>query len=371
MNSMPQVRHALEALEQIAPKRYAFSFDKVGLQVGDPSANLERGVVSLDRSLGAIRFAAEYGAQMLVSHHPLIFEPISTVLQTSHVGRTVLELARKDIAFAAAHTNWDSAKGGINDALCSLFDLDQVVPFGFAAQVRRLKVVVFCPADAAEKVIDAASEAGAGDIGEYSRCAFTAPGTGTFLGSSDSHPAVGEPGRVERAEEVRVEMVLPETKARAVGRAIRRVHPYEEPAFDFFVLAPDEEQPAGRIGMLKEPMSLGQFVTLANKTLDTASWAWGNPDRQVRKLAIVGGAADTEWRSAREAGADAFLTGEVKQHIGLEVVEEGFAVVASGHYATEQPGCVLLRDRLAEAMPEVEWLLYAPPPGFAGRPFSG
>src|SRR5437879_2504992 len=120
---MPQVRHAIEALDRIAPKRFAFSFDKVGLQVGDPAANLKLGVVALDRSLGAVAFAKEHGAQMLVAHHPLIFEPIASVLHTSHVGRTVLELARGNIAFAAAHTNWDSARGGINDALAAMLGL--------------------------------------------------------------------------------------------------------------------------------------------------------------------------------------------------------------------------------------------------------
>ncbi|HWA82839.1 MAG TPA: Nif3-like dinuclear metal center hexameric protein, partial [Fimbriimonadaceae bacterium] len=98
---------------------------------------------------------------------------------------------------------------------------------------------------------------------------------------------------------------------------------------------------------------------------------WGKPDRPIKKLAVVGGAADSEWRDARQAGADAFLTGEVKQHVGLEVVEEGFAIIASGHYATEHPGCRALRDRLAEAMPDVEWLLYEPEPGLAGRPVWG
>jgi dinuclear metal center YbgI/SA1388 family protein len=358
----------MEALERLAPRRYAFSFDKVGLQVGDPSAELTTGVVSLDRSLGAVAFTAEHSAQMLVAHHPLIFEPLATVLQTSHTGRTVLELARKNIAFAAAHTNWDSARGGVNDALASIFGLADVKPFGSAASVKRLKVVVFCPEDAVEKLIDAASEAGAGQIGEYSRCVFTSPGTGTFLGSGDSNPAIGEAGQIEDAPEVRLEMVLPEARARAVAKAIRRVHPYEEPAFDFFLLQADEEQPAGRVGLLPNPMPLQELAALSDERLHTRSWAWGDPGRLIRRVAVVGGAADGEWRDARGAGADVLITGEVKQHVGLEAAEEGFALIGAGHYATEQPGCAALRDRLAAEMPEVEWLLYAPEPGFSGRP---
>jgi dinuclear metal center YbgI/SA1388 family protein len=366
---MAQVRHAIEAIEKIAPKRFAFPFDKVGLQVGDPSAELRRCVVSLDRSLGAVSFAKEIEAQLLVAHHPLIFEPLSNVLQTSHAGRTVLELARHDIAFTAAHTNWDSARGGINDALAALLGLQEVSDFGSAAQVQKLKLVVTCPPGSAQVLVDAASEAGAGLIGEYSRCAFSSPGTGTFLGSDSSEPAVGERGRIEEVEEFRIEMVLPESRARAVANAILRVHPYDEHAYDFFLLAPVAEQPAGRIGAL-EPITLRQLVSLANTRLDTATWAWGDPERKVRKLAVVGGAADSEWRQARDAGADAFLTGEVKQHVALEAAEEGFAVLACGHYATEHPGCAWLRDRLALELPEIDWQLFVPRPGMHGRPFS-
>lgn len=170
---------------------------------------------------------------------------------------------------------------------------------------------------------------------------------------------------------MRIEMVVPEAKAGAVSRAIRGVHPYEEPAFDFHQLAADEEQPAGRIGVLQEAMSLAQLVQQIDRELDTASWAWGSPDRPIRRVAVVGGAADGEWRDARQAKADVLVTGEVKQHVGLEAAEEGFAIIAAGHYATEHPGCVTLRDRLAVELPDVEWLLYEPPAGSSGRPFIG
>jgi dinuclear metal center YbgI/SA1388 family protein len=367
---MAQVRHAIEAIERVAPKRFAFPFDKVGLQVGDPNAELQRAVVSLDRSLGAVAFAREVDAQLLVAHHPLIFEPLASVMRTTHVGRTVLELARNGIAFSAAHTNWDSARGGINDALAALLRLKDVEEFGSAAPVARLKLVVMCPASATRAVIDAASQAGAGLIGEYARCAFFQSGSGTFFGSGSSKPSVGKPEQVETVEETRIEMVLPEASAAAVARAVALAHPYEEPAYDFFALAPHSEQPAGRIGLLPEPLSLTQLVKHANASLDTASWAWGDPEMVIRKLAVVGGAADSEWRNAKDAGADAFLTGEVKQHVALEAAEEGFAVLACGHYATEHPGCAVLRDRLALELPEVDWQLFVPGYGASGRPFT-
>lgn len=130
---MPTVREILAQLEIVAPARYAFSFDRVGLQVGDPDAGVRKAVVSLDRSRAAVRFAKEQGAQLLLAHHPLIFRPIDAVLAGDAVGQTIIELLRSDIAFVAAHTNWDCAEGGVNDTLAELLGLSDVRSFGMSS----------------------------------------------------------------------------------------------------------------------------------------------------------------------------------------------------------------------------------------------
>lgn len=363
-----RVREVLAALETVAPVRYAFSFDKVGLQVGDPEAEVTKAVVSLDRSRAAVAHAREIGAQLLLAHHPLLFSPLNQVLANDHVGRTVLDLAGANIAFVAAHTNWDSALGGVNDALADILSLRDLKSFGFAEKVDRLKLVFFAPADAADRLVDALSAVGAGVIGNYRRCAFRSEGTGTFVGGEGSHPAIGEPGKVETVPEVRIEMALRGDQKRIVERTLREKHPYEEPAYDFLVLPAIPEQPAGRVGHLESPVSLAEFAASVETSLDTKAWTWGAPARKIRRVAVVGGAADGEWIAAQCAGADVLVTGEVKQHIAVEAAESGFALIAAGHYATEQPGAAALRDRMAEICSAVEWHLFTPAPGFAGRP---
>lgn len=367
---MPTVGDVLRVLEEIAPARFAFSFDKIGLQIGSPDQPVSRAVVSLDRSLGAISFAREQGAQLLLSHHPLIWDPLKRVLLNQHVGRSVAELLKADIAFIAAHTNWDSARHGINDALASVLGLEEVSDFGTASEVPMLKLVVFTPAEAVDAVIDAASAAGAGRIGNYERCAFTSEGHGTFLGNDEANPTVGEKGRIEVVPEVKIEMVLPQERATAVEKAVRTAHPYEAPAFDLLPMRNLHEQPAGRMGVLAQPMSLREFVTHVDARLETRSEAWGDPEKRVRKIAVVGGAADGDWVSARNQGADVYLTGEVKQNVALEASESGIAILASGHYATEQPGCEALRETMAQRLREIDWGLFTPAPGLHGRPFT-
>jgi hypothetical protein len=100
------------------------------------------------------------------------------------------------------------------------------------------KLVVFVPAEALDAVRDALFAAGAGRIGEYERCSWYTAGTGTFLAGAAASPAIGEPGREERVSELRLETVYPIDCEEEVVAALSAAHPYEEPAFDLYPLAP-------------------------------------------------------------------------------------------------------------------------------------
>jgi dinuclear metal center YbgI/SA1388 family protein len=366
---MATVQTVLDALEKLAPSSTAFSFDKVGLQVGEADAPVASGAVALDCSEGLFELAKARGAQVLVCHHPLIWEPLATINSSTRAGRLATRLIREEMAFIAAHTNWDCARGGINDELARLLGLRDVRAIGGSAEERFLKLAVFVPKGSEEGMIEALSSAGAGLIGMYERCAFMSEGTGTYRGLPDSNPAIGQAGRIERAEEIRLEMRLPAATQPAVEAVIRRVHPYEEPAYDLFPLQPVQSSPITRIGGV-ERATLSDFQARVDRTLATRCWAWGDPRKPIERVAVCGGAADEEWKAALSQGADAFLTGEVKHHLAIEASEAGIAMLAAGHYATEHPGCAALARALEADVPEVEWTLFEPPPGVAGRPIG-
>jgi dinuclear metal center YbgI/SA1388 family protein len=365
---MPSVRGILSAFLEFAPWGLAFEGDRVGLQVGDPDAEVAKGVVALDRSLGAVRFAAGLGAQLLVTHHPLLWEPASSIRMDDHVGRTVLELARTGIAHVAAHTNWDCATGGVSDLMAAALRLRDVRRGGAARQAPAYKLVTFVPGGDVDRLIGALSEAGAGEIGAYVRCAFMAPGLGTFYGTEGTNPAAGQAGRIERVEEVRLEMLAPAGRIGCIERALLDAHPYEEPAYDFVVLRPAAGQGSLRTGTLPTPAALGELAAAVDRAFATRCWSWGDPGAGIERVTVAGGAAGREWRAALEAGAQAFVTGEVRHETALEATEMGLAMIAAGHYATENPACRMLLDELARAVPEVAWTLYEPPPGLHGRP---
>lgn len=365
---MAYVQEILDALDRVAPSRLAFSWDKIGLQVGSRDTLVERAVVSLDRSRGAILYAVEENAQLLLTHHPLIFDPLPSVTADTYEGRAIQTLMFYGISHVSAHTNWDAATGGINDTLASLLGLTDVRSFGSSAGADELKLVVFAPTDSADSIVDACAQAGAGAIGNYRRCAFLGQGQGTYEAGPDANPAIGNAGERSTVEEARIEMVCHSSLVNPVVRALRSAHPYEEPAFDLIPLKTGYGQAMGRIGALAEPLSLQEFAARVDSTLGTRSQAWGRPEKHIQNVAVVGGAADGEWQKAKSAGADVLVTGEVKQHVALEAADSGFAILASGHYATEHPGCSSLRDRMAEEVPDVEWSLFEPEPGYHGRP---
>lgn len=365
---MSDVQDVLDALERIAPARFAFNWDKIGLQVGNRETPVERAVVALDRSMAAIHYAIEENAQVLLTHHPLIFDPIPSVTMDTYEGRAIHRMIFYGISHICAHTNWDAGDGGINDTLATLLDLQEVSPFGSSAGADNYMLVVYVPEANLQAVIDACSSAGAGVISDYQRCAFYSEGKGTYEAGDHTNPAVGKAGERSTTDEIRLEMLCPAHVAKPVITAMLAAHPYEVPAYDLLVMAKGIAQALGRIGTLPEPISFAGLCEQIDLKLSTRCLGWGSPNREIRRVAVVGGAADGEWRSAQAAGAQVLITGEVKQHVALEASESGFTIVAAGHFATEHPGSAALRDRMALEIPDVEWLVYEPLPGFSGRP---
>lgn len=366
---MTSVADVLRSLNQAAPPEFAFEWDRIGLQLGDPAAAVSRAVVALDVSPDSVETVEKASAQLLLTHHPLIWDPWAKITSQEPMGDLALRLARLGCASLAAHTNWDCAPGGINDVLAERLGLTDIHPFGPAPTCDQLKLVTFVPEASAEAVIEALHEAGAGKIGEYERCAFLSPGTGTFRGSHQSRPAVGEPGRVERVAECRIEMRVPARQQAACEAALRATHPYEEPAFDWVVLQPEPQVPLGRIGSI-DPAPLNEWSREVESRLGHPILVWGDPQKVIQRVAVIGGAADGEWRSAQAAGADAFLTGEVKHHVSVEAGWADFPILAAGHFATENPGMLRLAEILKSKHPEIDWQFHQPTPGHSGRPLA-
>jgi len=333
------LRQLAEALETHAPSALAEAWDRSGLQVGDPEHVVTSVLVALDPSPAAVAAARAAGADLLLTHHPLLLRPLDRIdLSTPH-GHVVSELLCGGIALYAAHTNLDRAKGGVNDALAGVLGLADVEPLGVGeAQV---KVVVTVPVGYEAPLLSALFAAGAGRVGAYRNCSFLGRGEGTFCPQAGATPFLGEVGRSETVAESRVEVAAPRARLAAVQRALVQAHPYECPAVDVYDLRdPAATGALGRVGRLPEPVPLEQWVAAAGRALGVVGVRWvGAPDTVVRRVAVCGGSGAEQWRPAQRAGADVLVTGDLKYHTALDVAAAGFAVVDVGHGPGE--ACVL------------------------------
>jgi dinuclear metal center YbgI/SA1388 family protein len=351
-------------LDGIAPYRWAFPFDRVGLLVGTSSQPANRLAVTLDPSVEAVEFCLANGVEALIAHHPIIWDPIAQLGPQEAVVKAV----RGGLAVFGFHTNWDAGPGGINDTLAELLELTQIRPIGQSVPLEVVKATFFVPSEDADSVLRAAAAAGAGEIGLYTHCSFQVEGEGTFWGWEGSRPAVGESGRLERVTEKRLEMVVPKDKVAEVKAAIRAVHPYEEPAFDFQALLGWNSPPIARIGALEEGKSLEAFARQVGRNLGLMPEVWGDPHRPVKNIAVCGGAASDEWRSALKEGAEVLVTGEVKQNHAVEALEAGVALIQAGHHQTEHPGMAAL-GRLLQSKGH-DCLIFEPERGRSAKPWQ-
>ncbi|MDT4941239.1 MAG: hypothetical protein QOJ34_1328 [Pseudonocardiales bacterium] len=377
---MPRLGQLISAVEEWFDPRLAEPWDAIGLVCGDPAAPVERVLLAVDAVPDTVAEAIDWSAQLLLTHHPLLLTGVHGVPASDPKGALVHRMIRSGVAHYVAHTNADAASPGVSDALAARLGITDVRPLEPHPGPVLDKLVVFVPRDAAAALVDALAAAGAGRLGDYERCAWTTDGVGTFRPLPGANPAVGAVGDVEKVPETRVEMVVPPAVRGAVMDALRAAHPYEEPAFDLLPTVPAPGAAGtGRIGRLPAPMTLAEFARHAAAVLPATAWgvrAAGDPNRAVRTVAVCGGSGAALAEQARRAGADAFLTADLKHHPVVEAVSErggtGMALVDAAHWATEAPWldnlAAALRDRFAATV-EVRvssrvtdpWTLHIPP----------
>ncbi len=254
------VRDIQALIESWAPREIAWERDNVGLQCGDPLAEVHRILVVLDVTEGVVAEAHRRKADLLVSHHPLLFRPVQSIHPGTPTGRCLRALIADNISLLSAHTNLDFTRGGTSFALAEALGLENV-RFLHRPYRTQKKIVTFVPPSHVDAVAEAMARAGAGIIGNYERCSFRTTGTGTFQGNPSSNPAIGTRGILEEVPEVRLEMVTQQWDVDRVIRAMRDAHPYEEVAYDVFGSeTPVESFGMGVIGSLPRAVPPAAFV---------------------------------------------------------------------------------------------------------------
>jgi dinuclear metal center YbgI/SA1388 family protein len=346
----------IAVLEKLAPPSLAESWDNVGLLFGERDGDVSRILTCLTLTPDVADEAVQMGAQLVVTHHPILFKAVQRLTSDAVEGRTLLTLARHNIAVYSPHTAWDNAPLGINQQLAETLELTDIKPLRPQSSPEELIIVTFVPAAQLSAVQQAVWSAGAGVIGNYRNCSFVLEGMGTFFGTDAANPAVGQAGRLEEVAESRLEFVTPAALLTPVLSALRAAHPYEEPAIDIYPLrsVTTWSKGSGRSGKLAAPASLEELAQRVQQRLPGAHIELvGDPAVSIKRLGIACGAAAEYWKDAQRQWCQALLTGEARFHASVEVRDAGFAMILAGHYATERPGMERLAELLSRECPGV------------------
>ncbi len=335
-------------LNQLCPPDLAEDWDNVGLQVGDPAAEINKILVCLDAEEIAIQEAHRQGAQLIISHHPLIFRPIKHLSPTDMTGRVLYQAIKQDIAVVSAHTNLDRAADGLNDWLAERLGVIDPVPLESPTTGHFYKLVVYVPLGHEIEVRDAVFSAGAGHIGAYDRVSFSSRGAGTFRGGQGTQPFIGTPGSLEATEEVRLEIVVPASILNKSVSRMLKAHPYEEVAYDLLPLANERLKVGlGRVGQLEKSLSLRQFAEQVKEKLQISALKLvGDLEQQIDRVAVCGGTGMSMFSAAVRHGADCLLTADIKFHEAQRARAAGVTLIDAGHFATEQIMVAELSSRL-------------------------
>lgn len=342
------LREILPHLDEIAPLRFAESWDNVGLIAGDPAAEVSRALLTIDCTHAVLDEAAKRGASLVVAYHPPLFDAIKAIPASGLLHRAI----RDGVALYSPHTAFDVAAGGTNDLLADVLGLGERAPLKVTApRETQCKLVTFVPEEAVDAVAQAVFEAGAGWIGNYSACSFRSEGTGTFFGEAGASPKVGEAGKLERVGEIKLETVMPLSRQEVVIAALRRAHPYEEPAFDLVrLVARPEGVGIGRFGTLGQATGRGELIERVKKGLGVSAVLVAGPtEGEVTRVAVCAGAGRGLLSDALAKKTELYLTGELPHHDALKAAAAGMTVVCALHSNSERKALDRMKERLERA----------------------
>lgn len=351
-----KVKDICSFLEQIAPLSLQESYDNSGLLVGNKEQEIEAVLISLDCTEAVVDEAAAKGCGLIVVHHPIIFGGLKKLTGENYVERTVIKAIQSNIAIYAIHTNLDNWHLGVNFKIAQKIGLSNTKVLQPLSQ-KLLKLVTFVPSKQKEEVANALFAAGAGDIGNYSHCSFSLQGEGTFLANDKANPFVGQANQLHTEAETRLEVVLPNWKKSEVIAALNAAHPYEEVAYDIYALQNSIGLAgSGLIGELDKPLEPSSFLKHLKLSMELELIRFTPLERQIQKVAVCGGAGSFLIKAAKAAGADAFVTADVKYHEFFDA-EQAMMIADIGHFESEKFTKTLLSELILEKFPTFAILL--------------
>jgi len=341
-------------LDRIFNRHIALDWDKTGLQIGDGQKDIKKILVTLDITGDEADEAVTTNSDLIISHHPLIFNPLDTILSSKNTEKEILKLIKNEIAVYAAHTNYDKMAGGLNDFVAASLGLIKIEPIEEEYE-QWYKFVVFVPEEAAGNIRDVICRYGGGKWQNYSCCTFNIEGKGTFIPHQGSKPYTGKAGKMNFVDEVRIECIVNEMDLGKLVDAVVKAHPYEEVAYDVYKIENKfKASGLGRLGEFKNPQTFKSFSEKIKQVLGIEVFRWMYEkdvkvdDKKIEKAALVCGSANSLTGRLAEIDCDLVIVGEISYHNALRIIESRKILVAVGHGSSEALAITGMSDKLEE-----------------------
>ena len=365
------VADIIKAMETIAPSSLAEDWDNAGLQVGRKNWPVKKVWVSLDPGLDVVSNACQNDADLLITHHPLIFKPLRSIDFGTPTGSIIHMAARCKMAIFSSHTNLDIVAEGLNDVLAESIGLKRLKALGKPVENEKIKLVIYVPEDYEKKILDAIFQTKAGNIGEYSACTFRNRGKGTFRPGSMATPFIGKTGEITGADEIRIETVVQKDDLSDVIEYVRSHHPYETMAYDIYPLLTNENRNGiGRIGEFDEKIEL---KSLALKIKEKMRLKYvkisGNNELTVKRAAVCTGSGSGMMKYFLSSGAEVYISGDLKYHDARDAQAANLGIIDIGHFASEHLIVDVLAKRLERILSEAGMNIEVKPYSLEDDPF--
>jgi len=331
-----KIKEVASIIEEYAPLAYQESYDNAGLIVGNPNDEVKGILICLDSTEEIIDEAIAKNCDLIIAHHPIIFNGLKKLNGKNYIERTIIKAIKNNIGIYAAHTNIDNVTGGVSFKMAEKIGLINCKVL--APKVNLLKkLVTFCPEKEVDKVHQAMFTAGAGSIGEYDECSFNTEGTGTFKAGSKTNPFVGNKNEQHHEAEIKIEVIVASHQIDQVIQALIKAHPYEEVAYDIYSLTnPFLNVGSGILGELPSEEDELTFLKRLKIQLKTDGIRYTKlRKKKIKKVALCGGAGSFLLGNAIKENADILITGDFKYHQFFDA-EDKIVIADVGHYESEQ-----------------------------------
>lgn len=350
-----KAKEIIRTLDNFCKPKLIDSWDNTGFQIGNDEEDIKKILIALDLDEFIVKKAIDEKYGMIVTHHPIIFKPLKSINNKTHIGNMILKLIENKIVVYNAHSNLDLADGGVNDQLAKLLDLQDPIPLKKVKEDKLYKFAVYVPEDSRDLILRALEEEDAGHIGNYSACTFNTKGIGTFRPLEGTNPYIGSLNVLEEVREFKIETVLKEDSlARTINRVIE-AHPYEEVAYDIYELNIEGDiYGYGRVGNIDE-IDAKAFIMDLKKKMNLAHInLYGNLDRKINRVAVCGGSGGDFIEDAHKKGAHIYITGDIKYHQAQLADQLDIIIADAGHYHTEKLVLDVLKEVIVKEAGSVE-----------------